>query len=72
MNTGDIIGGNENSSRISGSKLFGDTYENLSFSNVKQQLTKGTYVIEFVYQKNGLINSGQDAGFIKNVSVEGM
>ncbi len=72
VNTGDIIGGNENSSRISGSKLFGDTYENLSFENVKQQLTKGTYVIEFVYQKNGLINSGQDAGFIKNVSVEGM
>lgn len=55
------IGGGSNS----------DKYENLVFKTKEEHLEKGKYKIEFVYQKDSSNHTGLDAGFVKNVVLEG-
>ena len=63
------IGGT--STKIGGNNNITD-YSKLSFETVTKNLEKGTYKIEFSYRKDGSGDYGLDAGFVKNIKVEGM
>lgn len=54
------IGGGSNS----------DTYEKLNFKNVEVPLEKGKYKIDFTYKKDGSVDTGLDAAFIRNLTLE--
>lgn len=63
------IGGT--STKIGGNPSITD-YNNLVFETVTEELEAGTYKIAFSYRKNGSGDKGLDAGFVKNIKVEGM
>lgn len=67
--TGATIGGD--STKIGGTSN-GTVYESLKFSTVSVDLEKGSYTIKFTYRKDGSANNGLDAGFVRNISVEGI
>lgn len=67
--TGATIGGTSN--KIGGNSSVTD-YNKLTFNNVLVELSAGTYTIQFTYRKDRSGNNGLDAGFIKNVKVNGM
>lgn len=68
--TGATIGGNTSSSKIGGTS-YGSTYEGLTFLNVSQELSAGTYTISFTYRKDGSSSSGLDCAYVRNVKVDG-
>ena len=63
------IGGT--STKIGGNPSITD-YNNLVFETVTEELEAGTYKIAFSYRKNGSGDKGLDAGFVKNIKLEGM
>lgn len=66
VKTNKTIGGE--STKIGGTG-YGTSYDSLKFDSVSLDLEAGTYKIEFVYKKDGSVNSGLDAAFVKNVKV---
>ena len=70
VNTNSVIGGDTSSTKIGGTS-YGSTYETLKFDTVSVDLAAGTYKIEFVYRKDGSQDKGLDAGFVRNVMLEG-
>ena len=49
----------------------GNTYETLKFTPIEIELPAGKYTMQFEYHKDGSSSNGLDAGFVRNVKVEG-
>ena len=53
-----------------GGTSYGTAYDSLKYNSVTQNLSAGSYTIEFTYRKDGSVNSGLDRAFVKNVAMK--
>jgi len=54
-----------------GGNTTGSSDSTMVYTNVAKTLEPGTYELTFTYRKDGSVNTGTDAGYVKNIAIGG-